>query len=369
MRLLLLTFVAGGLLCLANTLFCEPSRTVDDLFHSKSSTTFVQVEQRGDGMGALLHSIIYLAAYVKFRGWSFGEFNRHLVDRPHPHGAKKGLIFEFLFPNINQMGLASSQDNQTKIVHIEKSPMLDPLNGLPNTAYEIHSDFFELDAIARNNNCTLDRYLNANFLELLRNVSSCSVMKELAKRSVFKGNERRDLRVVAHVRRGDVQSNSDRYMSDEYFIKVLTAIRDIYPRARLHVFSHNDNLTNENTAIWNQYLKQNITVHVANEYLETNTAQTITAMAHFMTADVFMMSKSSFSAVPAFYNPNCVLYTPFWHDPLNNWIILPANHSAEIATNILKSQLPACVKALRHRISSAGHLKAVNSKLSAHEFE
>ena len=343
---------AAGLLCQISGFKCEPNRTVDDLFHGKSITTVVHLQQRGDGMGAVMQSIIYLAAYVRFRGWSFGEINRHVADRPHPHGVQKGLFFDFLFPNISQMGPAVHSEMKMDKVHLPNSSMLNLVETQPNTFYEVNSDVFDLDRIARENHSTLDQYLNSDFRELARSVSTCSVRKELDANSVYKGKKWEALRVVAHVRRGDIISHADRYIPDNYFIGVLKAIRDIYPLAELHVFSHNDKLTNDNSAVWNQYLENGIGVHIANENHQSNTADTITAIAHFMTADVFMMSKSSFSSVPAYYNPNCVLYTPFWHDPLSHWISLPSNFSVDSAADILKSQLPACVAGLRHSIFS-----------------
>ena len=343
---------AAGLLYQISGFKCKPNKTVDDLFHGKSITTVVHMQKRGDGMGAVLQGMIYLAAYARGRGWSFGEVDRHIADETHPHGIQKRLFFEFLFPNIFKMGHAVQSGTKMDKVQVANSSMLNLVEAQPNTFYEVNSDIFDLDSIARENNCTVDRYMNSDFLELARSVSTCSVWKELNARSVYKRKKWKALRVVAHVRRGDIISHADRYIPDNYFIGVLKAIRDIYPLADLHVFSHSDDPKDKNSSVWHPYLKSGIGVHIANEYHKSNTADTITAMAHFMTADVFMMSKSSFSSVPAYYNPNCVLYTPFWHDPLSHWISLPSNFSIDSAVNILKSQLPACVAGLRHSIFS-----------------
>ena len=39
-----------------------------------------------------------------------------------------------------------------------------------------------------------------------------------------------------------------------------------------------------------------------------------------ISADIFIMSKSSFSYVPAVFNNNKVIYTEMWHKKLDNWI-------------------------------------------------
>ena len=37
-------------------------------------------------------------------------------------------------------------------------------------------------------------------------------------------------------------------------------------------------------------------------------------------SDILILSKSSFSFVPAFYNKRCVIYKPFWHKKLDHWL-------------------------------------------------
>jgi hypothetical protein len=41
-----------------------------------------------------------------------------------------------------------------------------------------------------------------------------------------------------------------------------------------------------------------------------------------MTADVFIMSRSSFSYTPAVVTKATVVYTPFWHKPLRGWEVV-----------------------------------------------
>ena len=48
----------------------------------------------------------------------------------------------------------------------------------------------------------------------------------------------------------------------------------------------------------------------------------IEALKGMATADIFMMSRSSFSYVAAILNRRgIVIYYPFWHSPLPSWIV------------------------------------------------
>jgi hypothetical protein len=41
-----------------------------------------------------------------------------------------------------------------------------------------------------------------------------------------------------------------------------------------------------------------------------------------LTSDIAILSKSSFSLVPALMSKGTIVYTPFWHPPLPNWDIV-----------------------------------------------
>lgn len=326
---------------------CHAYSTVEDLFYSKSSSTVAQLGGRFDGVGALLQHSLYLTAYVRHRGWGVGEVLRQLAG-PSDHAINKTLFLDFMFPNITKIGKSTNSDQPLHVVKVRNTRDLDALGTVKNTAYEVRSSQFDLEVIAEKNGRTLDDYFTSDFLTIMRNLTKCSVERELAERSLYHKVDGKKLRVVAHVRRGDVRVDAQsRWTPDEFFIGVLKEIRYMYPHAELHVFSSKSDPLGDDM-VWKEYWDSGIHVHVTNEHLANNTEQTLTALAHFMSADVFMMSKSTFSSVPAFYNPNCVLYTPFYHGHLKNWIVLPADFNLEAARVVLKSQLVACIEGLRH---------------------
>ena len=57
-----------------------------------------------------------------------------------------------------------------------------------------------------------------------------------------------------------------------------------------------------------------------NRGYEVNTGTSLKEMwKDFVTADVFIMSRSDFSMVPAMVAKGTVVYTPFWHKTLRRW--------------------------------------------------
>ena len=338
------------LVCKASGFECHSHSTIKDLFYNKSSTTVAQLGGHSDGVGALLQHTLYLTAYVRYRGWGAGEVVRQLAG-PSDHRINKTLFNDFMFPGLTTIGKSIQSDEPLHVVDVENSQDLEALGTVENTFYEVRSSLFNLETIAQHKGLTLDDYLTPSFLAILRNITICNIERELEEKSLYHKHGAKKLRVVAHIRRGDIRKEQeDRWTTDEFFIGVMKAIRDIYPHAELHVFSSAGNaLSNSSSPVWKPYKDSGMHVHITDESLPTNTEKTITALAHFMSADVFLMSKSTFSSVSAFYNPNCILYTPFYHGHLKNWIVLPSDFNLATATAIIKTQLVGCIAELRHK--------------------
>ncbi len=50
-----------------------------------------------------------------------------------------------------------------------------------------------------------------------------------------------------------------------------------------------------------------------------------TTFHHMVSADVLVMAKSSFSYSAALFSNGIKIYLPFWHKPLQNWIVVNEN--------------------------------------------
>src|SRR6185437_13235488 len=72
------------------------------------------------------------------------------------------------------------------------------------------------------------------------------------------------------------------------------------------------------------------------KYINTDPIETMKGMA---TADALIISRSSFSYFAALFSNGMVIYFPFWHQPLKDWVIsdINGNLSSEQLLRQLKS--------------------------------
>lgn len=284
------------------------------------------VPERGDGCGARLHDIIMMIALANANHVNFGGVisssvchTSHGVDVLRAAGAL--------------LGLDNSQD-----LFIEHPPKFD-------LEYSKVEDFQRefIDGWWKNQDnmpraklmvaptcgaCQLDHYdqdviLGPKFLAKLRDASRLPARPDFLEQ----GDPPRPI-VALHVRRGDVTGppnqtgrtpfwDYDRYMPvdrftpDDWYFQIVERIRQELQRAEVHVFSSTERRHKEDDFIG--YKERHMEVHLDGDILD--------AWAVLSRAQVLVMAKSSFSHVAAFLNPNCVLYQPYWHKPLSNWIV------------------------------------------------
>jgi hypothetical protein len=124
--------------------------------------------------------------------------------------------------------------------------------------------------------------------------------------------------VAVHIRRGDVTpcTQFERYLPNAYYLAVLDQYLPQLLRestttvsrrpVQVSIFSET-----ESHESWDAFVDRGYKLEMG-----TNLTDVWYAMR---TADVLVLSKSSFSLVPALWNPHTVLYTPFWHAPLPGW--------------------------------------------------
>jgi len=131
-------------------------------------------------------------------------------------------------------------------------------------------------------------------------------------------------KVALHVRRGDLRQSQGRAMNDEYFYRVVNDVRKLLPEADVHIWSStenwNDELEQNGKAYWKSsdfdgYRQRKMTVHLDNADEE----DLVGAWANMARADVYIMSRSSFSWVPAVLNRGCVIY-PGNSEFLSSWV-------------------------------------------------
>jgi len=113
-------------------------------------------------------------------------------------------------------------------------------------------------------------------------------------------------RIAVHVRRGDIGISNMRYTPNSYYVSIVKKIKEVCPDSDLLIFS--ESKSDEAFDVFQQLGCQ--------LQLDTDLEA---AWKEMIFADVLVMSKGSFSYVPAIYNSNFVIFQPAWYTKLNHW--------------------------------------------------
>jgi hypothetical protein len=114
--------------------------------------------------------------------------------------------------------------------------------------------------------------------------------------------------IAVHIRRGDVDLCRywRRYLPNSHYLRLIQESTPANQSTRVTIFSETRSFESfEDFRALNYTLK-----------LDTDLE---TVWQALLTADVAILSKSTFSLVPSFLNPNTVVYTPFWNEGLSHW--------------------------------------------------
>lgn len=175
----------------------------------------------------------------------------------------------------------------------------------------------------------LDRYFTPKFLSDLHRSSPL-----MSGPLVFKPNR---VSVALHIRRGDVvETDGRRGTSDAWYYRLVEQLRTLAPEADIHVFSSTEKKIPSSS--FDGYRNRSLSVHLDGDVLE--------AWSNLARADVLVMAKSSFSHVPAFFNDKCVVYQPYWHRPLSQWVGATTSEAEPLDAPRLQD-LRACIARVR----------------------
>lgn len=250
---------------------------------------------RPDRSGAQIHDDLMAASFCFRRGLSWaGSVGTHhffeharlcsLLGLPAPR--ERGL-WSLLPAYYREQFLPSGGAGSTTMALGALKP-LDSLLGLGLLSHE-----FPLDA---------EGIFNTAFVSHLRSACHLSHAPYMGRR------------IVVHIRRGDVSTRAHphRYTPNRYYHRLLDELSIVLGSA-VHVTIHSQAASDEP---FDSFRARGAVVKLDSCLEEV--------WHDMISADVLIMSKSSFSYVPGIYNPRLVLYQPFWHGCLPWWIDLSA---------------------------------------------
>eukprot|EP01083_Nonionella_stella_P158928 517804_1 len=220
---------------------------------------------RGDGLGAQLHAIMASIAFAQ----KHPQFEFYYSPlKLHPHGVNITEMDELMNIGADQKQLNSSAEP------------------LPNLDFK---DIVETNP---------SYYYDDEMLRYLRSLTYAS--KHISNSS--------DFDVGVHIRRGDIVRNKRRLLSDSYYVHVMKEI--LYQIERNEIKLNDQNIAYQNKSVAFKY-------HIGRGSSVKDTLYSL------INSDALVMSRSSFSFVPALLSPaKYIYYAPFWHHPLNGWSVV-----------------------------------------------
>ena len=275
-----------------------------------SSAPILYGIERTDGLGQRIYQILIYMATAAYHNMTFGGFVFNTsFDGGHGMGspALMSALSAYVGSNYSKLRLAAKHphfdacwncrgepDDQLPVVQAGQSV----LGWLGCDPMEWATGFLGS--------------LSSSFLQQLR--GSTQLLRHPVRHFPSTGG----LRVVVHLRRGDVMNTTkegrlNRFVPDSFYLKFLRLLKPVVAPAKIHVFSAKEGIFSD--ADFDGYRQLGAQVHLDGGAVED--------WAHMAQADVLVVAPSSYSAVAGILNTKCVLAFashPFEYHP--RWIQL-----------------------------------------------
>jgi len=239
---------------------------------------YISMNPRIDGFGAQYLNIIYFILYAYHHNLEYAHEN--IKNMEHNYNNDDNFIKNMNeFMNIENNYMDKSKINHDDIINIQQS--------------EIYRDIQE----------NIDVYLSDN--PALNKIKKCFWSN---KNKNHYNNDK--FNVAVHIRRHNIHDSriDGTNTSDEYYLYVIRHIREKYKTKNIqfHIYSQG-NIEN-----FNQYIFDDTVFHINEELRST--------FVGFVSADILVLSRSSFSYIAAFLSDGEIYYIDHLSKPIKNWI-------------------------------------------------
>jgi hypothetical protein len=137
--------------------------------------------------------------------------------------------------------------------------------------------------------------------------------------------------IVVHVRRGDVEpcNHPKRYLPNTHYLNLIQQFLPPSQKAVVTIYSQSKSYES-----FDVFRAQNYTVN-----LDSPLSQ---VWKDIMSADIVILSQSTFSYVPSVFNTKTVVYTPFEFKPVAGWTVVDKDMLQAAVTESLSLKTEAC---------------------------
>lgn len=264
------------------------------------SPIYVTIHGQPDGVGSQMMSKASGIAYARAKGYTYvhtslanvDHLNRTTINEMenffnigHSEIQRKSLPHDISYICV------APKDNLSVFDTLQKKPVL------------VQTLFFH-NQIEKN---TPSDYYTQEIRDLFRERYALTNKPEL-------GWDKNKYHIAIHLRRGDVKKklHPNRWIENETYKKVMDRLRiesNVYcvNNVQFHVYSEG------NVNDFKELINSDVVFHL-NEPVALS-------MHGMISADELVMGKSGFSYIAGLYSRGKVHYFPFWHSPLDDWII------------------------------------------------
>ncbi len=183
------------------------------------------------------------------------------------------------------------------IAHTQTEDKLNEFIGIPyieNLDADIEEDYSQLVHQSKNPSM----FYTPKVLEKIRNYYYSTKKPDKSK-----------FDIAIHIRRGDVNKEIiERYTSNKVYQKIIKLLKNKFPDYSICIYSEGK------IKDFRKLFFKNVHFSL-NDCIENS-------FHNLVTSKVLVSSKSSFSYSAALLSTNIVYYIPFWHYPLDEWIII-----------------------------------------------
>ncbi len=273
---------------------------------TKTNNCYITCTGKTDGIGAQVQAVFSTMLFAQEFGITYAHtpFDEIWSD----HSNKEWEVFFNL--SGDEITVNEINKDSLNVVYVSQ-PLF--IGFKPNTLYIVEHCHSFVDS---NKNAKLYANIKDKFIEKYQSSSKRDY------KSFYKEGR---LNIAIHARRGDVSKegvHSDRYTDNLYYKSLLDNISiildDLKIKSSIHLYSQG------NVEDFHELEGLNVNYHL-DECV-------FTTFNNLVLSDIIIMSKSTFSYSAALLSKSIMIYEPFWHKPLKDWILVDWNNRAKEAT-------------------------------------
>lgn len=262
---------------------------------------FITCSGKTDGAGAQIQAVLSTMLFANELGIKY----IHTPFKKIEHNIENDKFFESKWESLVNLGFNELSIGQIKLDKLDIVQV-----GHPREVKKIENTLYVIPQCHK----FVDRDPNL-YLKLLPKFQQKYAQSSKKPNLYFDPSK---INVAIHIRRGVVtKKSSKKYTSNQLILSLIksisSALSDLGVKPIFYIFSQGN-------------MEEFLDIHLDRVIFHLNECP-FTTFHNMVSADVLVMAKSSFSYSAALFSKGAIIYLPFWHKPLRNWVVVDKNGS------------------------------------------